>query len=423
MNQRLSSPCCYINFLVHTILLLFITIPKEIAVAQNISHGVTDASKAAFALKDGDRVVFLGNSLFENDLQYGYLELALTTRWPDRDVTYCNIGWTGDSVFGEARSYISSPSSYDLLIEQLTKTKPTLVFIAYGAVEAFEGEAGLSRFTRGLNQLLDEVDQLGAEAILLSPIPMMSAPSAENLKKHNTMLELYASAIGKTASERGILFIDIFNPLLDRNKEAKLSDNGLHLNESGYYYLASVIEKGLGLTPRGQSVSLNLSKHGAEARGSAKILESGNRNGNIKFTINEEYLPLPPPEQCGNTDHNNVRVLKITGLKRGFYALTTDDAEVITASADKWKDGVEMKRGGSFVQAAQLREMIIKKNELFFHQYRPLNRTYIVGFRSHEQGQHAKGLEQLGIIITWLEGQIALNRVPKPKIYQLTRIK
>jgi lysophospholipase L1-like esterase len=404
------------------ILLLLITLPNEIAVAQNKPQGVTETSKTTFDLKNGDRVVFLGNSLFENDLRYGYLELALTTRWPNRDVTYRNIGWTGDTVFGEARSNISSPSAYDLLLEQLTKAQPTIVFIAYGAIEAFDGETGLSRFIQGLNQLLDKVDQLGAKAILLSPIPMMSAGSSANLAKRNAMLELYASAIAKIASDRGKHFIDIFNPLLERNKNAKLSDNGLHLNENGYYYLASTIEKGLGLAPRNVSAVINVSKHAVEAMAPVKILDSDKNNGNIKFTIDEGYLPLPLPEQGGEIA-DNARILRIPGLKKGFYTLTIDDSEVITASEDKWKEGVEINQGASFSQAVQLREKIIKKNELFFHQYRPLNRTYIIGFRSHEQGRHAKGLEELSIIITWLEGQIDLNGMPKSKIYQLTRIK
>ena len=47
-------------------------------------HAQNQTSKdGEFELNDNDRVVFLGNSLFESD-KYGYLELALTTRWPDK---------------------------------------------------------------------------------------------------------------------------------------------------------------------------------------------------------------------------------------------------------------------------------------------------------------------------------------------------
>ena len=107
------------------IILFLFTLDSEVTLAQPASQGVNHAPATTFELKNGDRVVFLGNSLFENDLSYGYLELALTTRWPTSDVTFRNIGWTGDTVWGQARSYISSPSAYDLLMEQLTNTQPT----------------------------------------------------------------------------------------------------------------------------------------------------------------------------------------------------------------------------------------------------------------------------------------------------------
>jgi hypothetical protein len=239
------------------------------------------------------------------------------------------------------------------------------------------------------------------------------------------MLEQYAAAIAKTASARGKRYIDIFNPLLARNKEVKLSDNGVHLNESGYYYLASAMEKGLGLAPRHESVAINVSRQTAAATGPAKILDPGKDKGSIRFTIDEGYLPLPLPQQDGAAAAaaDDVRVLKITGLKKGIYTLTTDDSQVITASANKWKEGVAIRRGASFNQASQLREKIVKKNDLFFQQYRPQNRTYILGFRSYEQGRHVKTLEDLNYIITWLEGQIALTRTPKSNVYQLTPVK
>lgn len=403
------------------VLLLCTALPAATAVAQGAPQAAVEASDASFELQSGDRVVFVGNSLFENDLPYGYLEYALTTRWPNRDVTYRNIGWSGDTVWGEARSYISSPSAYDLLVEQLTKAQPTVVFIAYGANEALAGEAGLPHFEQGLNQLLDKVNELGAKAILLSPIPVMAAGAAENLKERNAMLALYASAIASAASERGLRFIDVFNPLLEHSKNATLSDNGYHLNENGYYHLASTVEQGLGLAPRSKEpISLNVTKHAVEATGPAKVLDAGKASGIINFTIDEAFLPLPLAEQ-GAATADMARVFRITGLKKGRYTLRIDNFPMITASANEWKEGVQIPLGASFSQASQLREKIVKKNELFFHQYRPLNRTYIIGFRSHEQGRHAKGLEDLSIIITWLEGQIALDRMPAPTTYQLTR--
>ena len=404
-------------------LLLMNFLSGGLVVAQSKPQSSTESTTSLFELKKGDRVVFLGNSLFENDFQYGYLELALTTRWPDRDVTYRNLGWTGDNVYGVARSTITNPpSGYDLLMEHLTKAQPTVVFLAYGGIEAQDGEAGLPGFKEGLSKLLDKIDQLGAKSILLSPIPILSADSATSVLKRNAMLEVYGSAISKLASERGKRFIDIFKPIQEISKRAAITENGIHLNETGYYYLANILEKSLGLSPRNNLVRIAVSKNAAEASALAKILDSGKDNANLTFTIEEKYLPFPLPMD-GNGITDNGQVIKITGLKKGFYTLTADHAELITASAKQWEDGVDIKQGGSFEQARELQQMILKKNDLFFFQYRPLNTTYILGFRSYEQGRHAQDLEEQSFIIKWLEGQIALNRTPKSRVYQLTLLK
>ena len=394
-----------------------------LAVAQNKPTPIAETPNARFELKDGDRIVFLGNSLFENDFQYGYLELALTTRWPERNVTYRNIGWTGDNVFGVARSTITNPpTAYELLMDHLTKAQPTVVFVAYGGIEAQEGEEGLPTFQDGLTKLLDKIDQLGAKAILLSPIPILSADADETITKRNAMLKLYGSTIAKIAMDRGKQFIDVFNPILERSKQSRLTENGIHLNETGYYYLATILEKGLGLEARSKPVTITVAKTAAEAAAPAKVLNAGDNTVDLKFTIEEQYLPLPPPvAELGGT--TSGQFVKITGLKKGFYRLAAVNLDVITASASQWETGVFIQQGPSFEQVNELRQCIIKKNELFFFQYRPLNTTYILGMRAHEQGKHAKELEEQSIIITWLEGQIALKRTPQPRIYHLTLLK
>lgn len=404
-------------------LLVFLFLPFGLAVAQTKPQSGAESTNTPFELKNGDRVVFLGNSLFENDFQYGYLELALTTRWPDRDVTYRNLGWTGDNVYGVARGTITNPpTGYDLLMEHLTKAQPTLVFIAYGGIEAQDGEAGLPSFTEGLGKLLDKIDQLGAKAILLSPIPILAADSAQSLAKRNAMLEVYASAIAKMASERSKRYIDLFKPIQEISKQTSLTDNGIHLNETGYYYLTTILERSLGLGPRTASISITTAKQTAQASGPAKLLSAGNTNENLRFTIDERYLPLPTPTDAKELPDQG-QVLKITGLKKGFYTLTADNEELITASAKQWEEGVSIRQGSSFEQVRELRQMILKKNELFFFQYRPLNTTYILGFRSYEQGRHVKGLEEQNILIKWLEGQIAVTRKPKSSVYNLSLLK
>ncbi|GAB4020017.1 SGNH/GDSL hydrolase family protein [Spirosoma koreense] len=381
-------------------------------------------SKTDFELAEGDRVVFLGNSLIEDDVQYGYLELALTTRWPGRSVTYRNLGWSGDNVFGDARSYVTTPPTpYELLIQQITNTKPTVVFLAYGGIEAQEGEAGLTRFKQGLSQLLDKIDQLGAQPILVSPIPVL-LPSSDIVTQRNAMLELYAKTIAEIAAERKKRYVDLFRPIQEASKQTVLTDDGLHLNETGYYYLATAFEGGLGLPPRNGRITIDLAKNAIDSSVPTKQLTVDKRATNVNFLVDEPYLPLPSPKQDGKViSVDNGQTLTIKGLKKGFYTLTVNGDEVVTASAKQWTEGVTLRQGPSFTRSAELRQLIQKKNELHFFQYRPLNQTYIIGFRSYEQGRHKKGLEEQSFIITWLEGQIATTNQRKTTTYQLIQLK
>jgi len=62
-----------------------------------------------FEFKDGDRVVLLGNTLIEREQRYGYWETALTALHPNKDITFRNLGWSGDTVWGEARARFGGP--------------------------------------------------------------------------------------------------------------------------------------------------------------------------------------------------------------------------------------------------------------------------------------------------------------------------
>ena len=62
---------------------------------------------------------------------------------------------------------------------------------------------------------------------------------------HNAMLERYTRSIEEVARNRGAWFIDLFEPSRDGKARAAISDNGIHLNEAGYRFLAGQIVRGL----------------------------------------------------------------------------------------------------------------------------------------------------------------------------------
>ena len=109
------------------------------------------ADTNVFEFKDGDRVALIGDTFVEREQTYGYIEFLLTTQFPERNVTFRNLGWSGDTPAGASRLgfEIETPAKgLERIREQITNFNPTVVFVGYGMASSFDGEAGLKRFKR-----------------------------------------------------------------------------------------------------------------------------------------------------------------------------------------------------------------------------------------------------------------------------------
>ena len=108
-----------------------------------------------FELQNGDRVLFIGDTFFEREGDYGAIETRLTAAFSDRAVTFRNLGWAGDSPMGRARaSFDWNKSETEWLKrvkEQLALVKPTVAFLSYGMTAALEAAEELDLFGRGLS--------------------------------------------------------------------------------------------------------------------------------------------------------------------------------------------------------------------------------------------------------------------------------
>jgi lysophospholipase L1-like esterase len=195
-----------------------------------------DPAPKPFEFKDGDRIVWLGNTLVEREQRYGYWETALIAANADKNITLRNLGWSGDNVYGEARVAfdLNTPNKgFERMVSLALELKPTVIFVSFGTNEAFEGKEGLPKFEKGLEKLLDALKPANARVVLFTPLPFEKAPGLPDPKSLNEKLALYGAAIKATAEKRGHYFADLYEAS-SMAASAPISENGMHLSEFGY---------------------------------------------------------------------------------------------------------------------------------------------------------------------------------------------
>jgi len=226
----------------------FVTLCAWVLYIAPLAAQETNAAET-LSMRDGDRVVFLGNTFFERALDYGHLETSLTLRWPEKKITFRNLGWDGDTVYGHSRAggrrrqvFGDAEEGFQRMMKHLNSEKPSVVFVAYGFNESFDGIQGLASFQKGLNRLLDRLENLSRQIVLITPPAVVVHDNSLNL-----MLGRYAEILLETGRSRGHLVVDLFGD--EALNAPACRENGLHLSAAGYQKVAEIWVQKLKLPP------------------------------------------------------------------------------------------------------------------------------------------------------------------------------
>ena len=195
----------------------------------------------AFEFKNSDRIVLLGGTLVEREQQYGWFETSLQLATPGKNLSVRNLGWSGDTVFGHARSYFGPPAEgLQRLGIHLEQLKPTVLITCYGADMPFEGLIKLPDFISAYRNLLDlaRAKSPNLRVIIVSPPPYenLGAPLPD-LSDANVRLASLRDALKEFAAKQNATFLDAFEFMGSGKKptaKPPLTDNGVHYNEAGY---------------------------------------------------------------------------------------------------------------------------------------------------------------------------------------------
>ncbi len=223
------------------------------AVVMALLSPLVAAADTGLDFKEGDRAVLLGGTFIERDVQFGYLETALTVAFADRSVTFRNLAWSGDTVWADSRGIFDPPAvGYRRLLELTKELQPTVILLAYGQNEAFAGAAGLPAFLQQYEQLArDLTTSTGARLVFL--LPQYVHRSGAAYERLNAGLQVYREGIQELARRLNAGLFDLESP--EQQSAAAVTAapagdyEGMHLTATGYQHLATAVSARLGSSP------------------------------------------------------------------------------------------------------------------------------------------------------------------------------
>lgn len=203
-------------------------------------------------LREGDRVVLLGGTLIEREQVEGYWETQLIASLPYQ-VTFRNLGWSGDTVWCESRGMFDPPAEgYKRMLAQVGEINPTVIILGYGNSEAFDGPVRVPAFKEQYLKLLADLQAPERRFILLTPVPMevTSVPGSDRdaaqkqAQRYNENVAVVTQAITEIASATEATVVDLAAAFSDN--ASAFTDNGVTLNGRGYYLTGKLLTAQLG---------------------------------------------------------------------------------------------------------------------------------------------------------------------------------
>jgi lysophospholipase L1-like esterase len=236
------------------VLVVLVLITVTPIIAANIGSAAVGA-----ALKKGDRIVFLGDSITAGGVRPdGFITLirnALDANAKDLGVETIGAGISGNRV----------PDLQRRLEKDVLSKDPTIVFIYIGINDVWhwkkqadgtmKGGTPKDAYEAGLKDIIGKIKEAGARVILCTPSTI--GEKADGSNERDPMLEEYSTISRGVAKDSGVELLDLRKAFIDyekaNNKDNQpkgiLTGDGVHLNKEGNKLVAEAMLKVLGVAP------------------------------------------------------------------------------------------------------------------------------------------------------------------------------
>jgi len=333
-----------------------------------LTVAVPVAGAGDFYLKNGDRVVFYGDSITEQRLYTVIAETYVVTRYPKLDAVFVHSGWGGDRVSGGGGGAIDTRLPRDVFAY-----KPTVITIMLGMNDgeySAESEAVDKKFFDGYRHIVDAVHSAlpGVRITAIRPSPYDDVTRPPNFPGgYNEVMISFGKWIANYAGEAGLdvadLNTDVVQVLAKANEQngeeaRKIIPDRVHPSFAGHLIMAEELLKSWGARAVVSAVAIDTSAGQPQVKSAEHAgITALSAEHLLEWTELDDALPLPFQSwqsmwgsgplklvlsSSDVAEALNRQSLRVTGLHDGVYTLEIDGQPVGTFNNDQLASGINL---------------------------------------------------------------------------------
>ncbi len=370
---------------------LFLTLSALLLVAPCAS---AQQAQAAFALHDGDRVVFYGDSITEQRLYTTFVEEYIVTHFPHLHISFVHSGWGGDTVRGGGGGPIDARLQRDVIAY-----KPTVVTIMLGMNDGgyhAGDQPTFDAYSKGYVHIVDTLRSAlpGVRLTLIQPSPYDDVTQTPGFEGgYNGVLVQYGQYVKGLAAQDNLGIADLNSPVVAVLQKANATDpttaqqiipGRVHPSPAGHLIMAESLLKAWNAPSVVADVQIDaVSKKLIHAENShVSDLSTGSK---ITWTQTDDALPMPLQwndpavalvlKSSDFTDALDREMLTVNSLPTATqYALKIDGQDVGEFTGEQLGAGINLAPLSTPMseQAAKVAALTTQHNDQHFTRWRTI---------------------------------------------------
>lgn len=337
-----------------------------LSLAPSTARAQSNSLSPSFAIKNGDRVVFYGDSITDARMYSLLAEEYIVTRFPRMNVSFVHSGWGGDRVGGGGGGPIDVRLDRDVSVY-----KPTVVTIMLGmndgSYRAFD-ENIFQTYSAGYKHIAEKLkkDNPGVRLTFIQPSPFDDVTRPATFERgYNAVLLRYGAFVQELAKSTGAGVADLNTPVVamltkanaaNPTEAAKIIPDRVHPGWGGHLIMAQSLLKSWNAPALVSAVTLDAKTSKADAQNAKVKQVQLAPDGTLSWDALEGALPFPilPPDPRNTASYNlalsssdfvdtlDREMLTVKNLSAANYSLKIDDLPVGDFSREQLAAGVNL---------------------------------------------------------------------------------